>query len=647
MGLRNTNKDLHVRSKGLREHEVTEYNPAGEHSNAQSETESQWSKKSNIILDRSWQKVFLRPMIVLAVAALAVFAAWTFISVKGWLFGTHRVSLSIEGPEMVISGEPVQYTVKYKNNNRVALKDAVLTMNYAEQFRLSAPNEFRSQGRMRSILDLGEIPAKSTKEIVIEGVFAGAQNTATFLEADLGFVPSTTGKLVKLVKRLGVSLKPAELSLVVDAQQAMPSGDVLEYLVTYKNTSEQELSNMRLVAAFPSEFDMISSEPATSDGDHTWLIGAIAPGETGAVRIRGTLTGLNGQTYNTKFTIGTSGAGEDVVKMADVVWLTRLIDPPLRIAQAVNVISGQGSRAVSTGQKLDYEISYRNASDLGLRDVIVVVEFKDDLVDFASLVLPQGGAFDARKKTITWRAADVPELALLAPGASGKIMFSVTVLGRLPIANTNDQNFVVTTRAVIDSPDVPTPVGSNKVVSSNTSVVKIITPVTFVAEGFYNDYVISNSGPLPPEVGKTTTYTLRWSLTNASNDIMDGRVETYLPSWVQWTGNISANDETLQFNPRTQKVTWQIGRVEHGTGYYLPKREVRFQVSVTPTSNQIGSAIMLSKETKFIGRDVFTGVTLPISVRQKDTNLSEDAAVNGRGIVVEAGRSADNSAGIF
>ncbi len=635
MGLRNTNKDLHVRSKGLREHEVTEYNPTGEHSDVQSETESQWNKKSDVILDRSWQKVMLRPMIVLAVAALAVFAAWTFISVKGWMFGTQRVSLSMEGPETVTSGEPVQYTVKYKNNNRVALKNAVLTMNYAEQFRLSAPSEFRSQGRMRSILELGEIPPKSTKEIVIEGVFAGAQNAATFLEAQLGFVPSTTGKPVQLTQRLGVSLAPAELSLVVDAQQEMPSGDVLEYLVTYKNTSKQELPNMRLVAALPSEFDMISAEPATSDGDHTWLIGTIAPGETGAVRIRGTLTGLNGQTYNTKFTIGTSGAGEDVIKMTDAIWLTRLADPPLKISQAVNVIGERSARAVTTGQVLNYQISYHNASDLGLRDVIIVVEFKDNLVDFSKLNLPQGGAFDSRRKTITWRAADLSELALLSPGARGKVRFSIPVLGRLPITNTNDQDFVVTTKTVIDSPDVPTPVGSNKIVSSNTNIIQIITPVTFFVEGFYNDYVISNTGPLPPVVGKTTTYTLRWSITNASNDIMDGRVETFLPSWVQWTGNISADDETLQFNPRTQKVTWQVGRVEHGTGYYLPKREVRFQVSITPTVNQVGSAIVLSKEAKFIGRDVFTGITLPISVRQKDTNLVEDKVVNGRGVVAE------------
>ena len=102
--------------------------------------------------------------------------------------------------------------------------------------------------------------------------------------------------------------------------------------------------------------------------------------------------------------------------------------------------------------------------------------------------------------------------------------------------------------------------------------------------GYYNDKQIGNSGPMPPTVGSSTTYTFHWSVTNIANDLEDISVESSLPSGIKWTGQIYPSDANITYSERTNQIVWNVGSVAAGSGIISPAKEVAFQVVITSYS---------------------------------------------------------------
>jgi len=91
-------------------------------------------------------------------------------------------------------------------------------------------------------------------------------------------------------------------------------------------------------------------------------------------------------------------------------------------------------------------------------------------------------------------------------------IFSVPVKSTIPVESSQDKNFTVHLLRKIDSPDIPVPDGSDKIIGSNDLELKLASKVLFNVYGYYNDSKIKNSGPIPMQVGSPTTFTIHWSV---------------------------------------------------------------------------------------------------------------------------------------
>ncbi len=627
MALGDLKKELYQNDARKRAHEKTIYNPDKSRT-AQNRLgeESPWQAQEREGLERSWRGPLLRIAIAFGVVVLLLFAAWTFITIRAHLFDVQRLTVTIDGPTTVGSGMAATYTVRYTNDNSVTLTDARLEIEHTPAFIIDEASGVRYDSSDHSTLIIGEIAPHETKDVRIQGRFEDFADSEIYIKAVLSAVPSTTGKRVVREQRLGLMRSREGLSLTVDAQKSVPNNGVIEYIVRYTNSSTQSYENVTLVADFPQGFTLQSAEPEAADGDHVWQLGTIAPGTEGRVRIRGMLSGVVDDVKMSVFTLALhNGATRSVLAREE--WTTRIAQAALTITQRVNNATTYVAHA---GENLSYTLIYKNTSDLGLRDVVVRLKFDDRILDYTDLRLgSSGGSLEAQTRSIVWRAADIPALALLAPGQGGRIDFTIPVRSDITVRDDSDRNLVISTTAEIDSPDVPTPIGENKVISSNTLRIKLASPVRFTTEGFYDDFTIKNTGPVPPIVNEKTTFTIRWTLTNATNVLTNAKVEAFLPTSVHWEGVTFPESETLQFNPRTHKIVWHLGEVENGTGYFRKAREVRFQISVTPTIDQVGEAVPLLKESVFTAHDTFTNTNIRIVGQAKTTALSEDPTTRG------------------
>lgn len=560
-------------------------------------------------------------VIFLALLVVAVY------KIKQSAFSEDRVSIFFDGPADVDSTQLTRYVIRYKNDNRANLSNAEILLNYPENYQPEAATNLQIINASNSRIDLGKVEPHSEEEIILEGKFYAPKNYVAYLRVTLRYTPSNFNSVFQAQSQLGVNIKTSPISLEVAAPLEAADNNDVEYVVDYKNSSSLDFNDVRVKAEYPDGFQFVSSQPQSSEGNNFWYIGNLGAGQGGKILIRGKLQGSGDEGKIIKVFAGSSGSGGQFVIYTQNEKITRIITSPLSITQSVN---GLKNLSVNPGEKLDYVINYRNNSEIGLRDAIVTAEIKSAVLDFSKLQL-QKGFYDSSRETITWKASDFPGLANLAPGNGGEIRFSIPVLSRVPVKTENDKNFTIVTVAKIDSPDVPTPIGSNKIIASDTLELKLNSKVVLETLGYYKDSAISNSGPVPPEVGKETSYTIHWKILNVSNDVADAKVVSTLPTGVKWLDKISPAGEKMTYNERTNQIIWEIGKLENGTGILGPKREVSFQVSIIPQVNQAGKEAPILGLSLFTAKDLFTAKELNLENQEKNTMLTEDPSIGNDG----------------
>jgi len=132
-------------------------------------------------------------------------------------------------------------------------------------------------------------------------------------------------------------------------------------------------------------------------------------------------------------------------------------------------------------------------------------------------------------------------------------------------------------------------------------------------------------GPLPPEVGKKTTYWVFWPVISGFNDLSQAGVRGVLPPNVSLTGKSTVNlGAAIKFNSITREISWEIGA--------MPKNQqaqAGFEVAIIPTSNQQGLAVNLLQDIIFSAQDDFTGNIITVYSSNITTDLKYDSFAQG------------------
>jgi hypothetical protein len=178
--------------------------------------------------------------------------------------------------------------------------------------------------------------------------------------------------------------------------------------------------------------------------------------------------------------------------------------------------------------------------------------------------------------------------------------------------------------------------GEIEIKNSFSENLKISSFLQLANRMLYYSGSFDNRGPMPPKVGSETTYTVVWSIGNASNEFSGVKVKAILPPYVRWLGIISPSDRDISFDEATGEIFWNVGSIEAGTGIARPAEEVSFQVSFLPSMNQVGTAPVLVSDINIEGRDNFTGNNLSVKKQNLDIMINDDPRFNySEGIVVE------------
>ena len=302
-----------------------------------------------------------------------------------------------------------------------------------------------------------------------------------------------------------------------------------------------------------------------------------------------------------------------------------VVTSPLMLAVALN---GTPNYIAGLGDVLDYVLTYTNNSNVTFENISLNAALVGDMFNLATMQTQ--GSFNSITDTVTWYAANVPQLSNLAPGQSGTVSFQLKTKTAYPIKQPGDGNYTLKVAARISSATVPPGTQASSTVSAADIQNMVGGEISLAAPAYWRDAAsgILNSGPYPPKVNQATQYTVHWVITNYATDADNVTVSASLQSGTTCTGVTKSNVATAPAcNAANGLVTWTIPVIPATTGITGPPAEAIFQVENTPSINQVGSAVTLVGPVALQATDGFTSSTLTALAPAATTDLPADTTI--------------------
>lgn len=564
-------------------------------------------------------------VIVLALAGVTV-AGFLFFSRSTKFAGTN-IGINFDLPTSVASGDTVEVVVRYHNDETVDIKSATLALVYPNGFTVTETSRTTTDD-LKGAFELGTIRSGAVGEIVITGKVVGAVGTELFYSGTLSYRPANYNSDFQTTGSGRVAIGSSIVTLSLDGPANIAPGVDGNWTINYENTSDQELGAMQIEATLPVSLTVKKSEPKPTDGNNKWRLEKLAPSAKGKITVTGSLEAKSGDSAEFLVILSLIQTGGTAERQAEDSFLTAVVDSGLTVVVAAN--SATESSIIKPGDTLTYSIRLENNHDAEVSDVVVKAEFDGALFDLSKLQDPAKGIL--KDGVITWTKANVPDLGLIKAKDNVTITLTVPTIAPTPAKTDTDRNPQGTMTVTVSSPNIPST--SLKPV---VAITKVQTTMNFSADArYYNDQGQAvGSGPVPPKVGQTTAYRVTWSVITTTNDVTGFAVTAILPNQVLWTGkNIGRDAGDIAFDPVSRTVTWNINKVPGGTGSRYAILTASFEVSVTPSADQVGSVVILSEAASATGTDDSTKQPVTATAESLTTDVLNDPTAAGEGKVV-------------
>jgi hypothetical protein len=536
-------------------------------------------------------------LLILAIGVVAV----GLVTLFSGSFSESGVILEIEGPDQIQSGEEVTYKVHYENQSDVRLDNVRLAFIYPADSVVVKDGLVRES--ITENIEIDSLGSGATGDIEFTAFVVGDTGDIKNAKARLSYKPTNIKSEFDEKADLATTITSFAVPLTLSAPPSAVSGQEVRYTLDYRNESDEDFEDLRIKFKYPEGFNPISFNPTPDIGEDVWNIDSLDKGEGSRITVTGTMIGREDEDKTVNVTLQRRVDGNDI-DFEKTQTTTIISSPPLLINIVVN---DRTDLIAHPGDKLKYDISFTNTSRSTLSGVNLIVRLEGGAHD--SDTYSGEGFFNSSNNTIMWNASNIPVLANLQPGQSGEATFRIRVKDPLP-ASITAKNFFIKAITSLETTNVPAELGLDKLVVSKDLLTKISTNLNFEQTVHFSDPAagFSNSGPVPPEVGQQTTYTIHWTLDGTSNDIVNAKIIGFLPPGVTWTGNttVNANQPAVTHDSGTGKVTWNIEVIPAGTGFALPRYQAIFQVAITPSSAQQGRSVELIRQSEVEGQDGFT-----------------------------------------
>ncbi len=547
-------------------------------------------------------------LIIGAVLVLSIIGVLIYFFAAGPnVVSSKNIEISTEGPTSIKGGEEGTWRIAITNKNRANLELADLIIEYpASSMPVSANiSTSRPLYERRSV---GNIGSGQTVIQSVQAYLFGAKDSDQIFKLTLEYRPEGSNAILATAQNYAVRLMQSPVEISFAAPKEANAGEPVVLEADIISNSESQIKNLNFKMDYPSGFKYQDSDPKPATGDNIWRLGTIEKNKTRTVKITGILEGQDLTELVFRASAGPLDNQGEIIPYGAAAQTIILKKPFLELSANVNTKAGQDIS--QRGETINIDVKWKNTLPVKIYNAIIEVKINGDAIDQRSIFISSGfyRSFDS---TLVWSSSSLPDLANIEPSGEGTAGFKFNITDPLSDNVIRKGNPIVSIDvAMTGQKAAEEQAEAGQVQNHFSKEIKIATELQLSRRGLYYSGPFKNSGPLPPKVGKETTYTIIWSLTNSSSVVSNATASAFLPPYVKWLGVINPVGADVSYNQSTGEVLWKPGDIPAGTGILQPARELAFQISFLPNASQIGSQPTLVSEVVLSGKDTFTGAFL-------------------------------------
>jgi hypothetical protein len=577
---------------------------------------------------------------ILLILLLATLAGFYFFIQRGDKFNEEDIVINTQLPASIASGEEFTFTIEAVDNGALDIKNAELILQAPASFELRSASP-SPDDEAHNTWKLNSIKSGSAKKIQITGALTADKGSSENFHLVMTYRPANFNSDFTRGSDFSLVVSGSALDLDLSVPTKVVSGKQADYKIIIINNSKEQFEHIQFTLALPDDLSVSAFDPAATKSGNVWEFDKIASKETKTISWQGAITAEEGSARELKTELGYLDAQRQYHKQNEESAIIFVVNPQLILTLSID---GSTTNNVGHfGEELEYLVKYQNDSQSVINNMIVSAELGGELFDWSSLQMPVTGEVSGGK--IEWNEGSVPALKSVPPGEGGEISFKIKIKDSVVAQRPSDKNYILISKAAASSNNVVDLDGLSLEVQSNDITTKLTTRADLRVEGRYYDdqYLPVGSGPLPPEVGKTTVYKIYWYLRNNANEIKDVAVSAALPSGVNWVNDARVSAGNFSYDSTTRILSWTVNKIPPQVGQTIAELEASFSVNVTPQAGDIGQELNLLGETQLLAEDTFTSESIVKIQPAVTTDLSSDPQATGKSQVIESIDTNSNS----
>lgn len=580
------------------------------------------SEDGRIIMPEKPKSFFSKKstVIFLIIFALAAIGGTIYFLTEGLtIISSNNIEIKMEGPGTIKGGELGEWQIFITNKNKTPLELAELIIEYPDGSK-PVSNSLTGTKNSSERRSIGEIKTGQTANETIKAYLFGEKDTDKIFKITLEYRPEDSNAILAKESEQTVRLLQSPLEISIKMPPEANAGEEIDLNIDIFSNAQTATKDLTFKMEYPPGFQYLESDLKPISGDDIWRLGDLEPNSKRSIKIKGILEGQDLMELAFRASCGPLDEKGEIVPYGFAVQSILLKKPFLKLSMKVN--NKTEEVIASPRDTLNIAIGWQNTLSEKINNAVIEVKLKSPAVDQRT-ISPTKGFYRSFDQVLVWNQSSFPELASIDPLQEGEAQFKFSILNPLPSSVISGSNPTITVEAEMRAERISEE-GQIEIKNHLTKEIKIATVFQFNRRGLYYSGPFKNSGSLPPRIGRETTYTIVWSLTNSSSAVSDATISAYLPSYIRWLNILEPEDVDVSYNQNTGEIVWRAGTVPVGTGLLTAAKELAFQISFLPNVTQIGTQPVLVSEAVLGGKDVFTGAFLRDVKAALTTNLDAD-----------------------
>lgn len=541
-----------------------------------------------------------RVLFIFISLSLLIFAIlYVFFSQEG--FSKEQISASVKGPQQIKSGQPYLFEITIANNSSKSIEDVRIEIEPSSILKFEDLDEDRKVFEVESI---------GSKEEYTESISVVAQSVEEEAHIDVSAQYSPmglNGRFSTSPERYKFFIGSFDADITIDAPPTAFVQEEISGVISITPNETLKQDNLQIEIQPPSSFEITSSAPSLNDR-MSWDVSSFEEGETKEFSFRG--YGTKTGDFVIDFKIGIKEETLALKPLSIVNHAISITDNPL--IASIDAFNKEDF-FVTSDELIDLTLNIANKGEEELNDIVIKMNLPDEILAVDSFYTDP--IFKENGNTIEISHELVPQLSSIKSKKEIDIPFQVKSKDFSLLSFEEDEEHIFNVEVVASS--------ENGIVRNEIERQILLKGDTNFEQKVLKDSdLLLGQGPLPPVVGRRTSYIIVWSLSNDINTLNDIKVEAKLPDNVEFSGEVALTNEDITYNEDENTVIWEVESMQQDN------REVHLEVWLTPEEEHIGLRIPIVQSTIITYYNASIRESINERISSVSTALPDDESIS-------------------